>query len=191
MLAKDYVRFDEIDDVLASLDLLVLVARLVRETPSYWKWAIVAAHDALQGAMVCALNDTSGVSVLEQQSARKMLDWIDMQEGEAPKARLAGFKTLLQRCQDSSRMQGEPLTLNKAQLKDVNKLHEEFRNSFSHFIPQGWSIEKAGLPRIIGTAVDCIAELMERTQSLYKLTGNRKRRLSKNIKETRAVLARL
>ena len=141
--------------------------------------------------MVCALNDTSGVSVLEQQSARKMLDWLDTQEGEVPKERLAGFKTLLARCQESSRMDGEPLVLNKSQIKDINKLHEEFRNSFSHFTPQSWSIEKGGLPRIVGAAVDCIEELMGRTQALYKLTGNRKRRLSKNIKATRAILARL
>src|SRR4051812_15017130 len=98
---KDYVRYDEIEDVLSSLDLLAIVVQLVRKNPSYWKWVIVAAHDALQGAMICALNDTSGVSVLEQKSARKMLDWLETQEGEVPNERLAGFKTLLARCQES------------------------------------------------------------------------------------------
>ena len=35
MPAKDYVRFDEIEDVLSSLDLLAIVVQLVRKNPSY------------------------------------------------------------------------------------------------------------------------------------------------------------
>jgi hypothetical protein len=53
MPTKGYLRFDEIENVLSSLDLLALVGKLIRKKPSYWKWAIIAAHDALQGAMVC------------------------------------------------------------------------------------------------------------------------------------------
>jgi hypothetical protein len=191
MRARDYLRFDAIEDVLSSLDLLALVAGLVRKQPSYWKWMIVAAHGGLQGAMVCALNDTSGVSVLDNKSARKTLKWYDARKGTMPQGRLADFKSLLARCQDKSRMEDEPLVLTKEQLKDLRRLHEEFRNNFSHFTPMSWSIEIAGLPRIVGTAVDCIEYLMGCTQALIKLTGNRKRRLSKNIKETRALLAML
>jgi len=108
-----------------------------------------------------------------------------------PEGRLANFKTLLVRCQDKKRMQDEPLVLTTAQLKDICKLHEEFRNNFAHFIPMGWSIEKVGLPRIIGAAIDCIEDLMGCTQALQKLTENRKRRLLKSIKATRAILVGL
>ena len=52
--SKDYARFDEIEDVLASTDLMALVAPLVKKKPSCWKWMIMATHNALQGAMVCA-----------------------------------------------------------------------------------------------------------------------------------------
>ncbi len=65
-----------------------------------------------------------------------MLDSLETQEGEVPNERLAGFKTLLARCQESSCMDSEPLVLSTSQLKDINKLHEEFRNSFLHFTPQ-------------------------------------------------------
>src|SRR5258707_23251 len=106
MATKGYVRFDEIEIVLSSLDLLALVVGLVRKNPSFWKWAIIAAHDALQGAMVCAINDTSSISVLKEESARKMAKWLDTQEGKCPHVELAGFNELLKRCQDSSRMNG-------------------------------------------------------------------------------------
>ena len=37
--SKD-VRFDKIEDVLASSDLIALVAPLVKKKPSYWKWIL-------------------------------------------------------------------------------------------------------------------------------------------------------
>jgi hypothetical protein len=39
-------------------------------------------------------------------------------------------------------------------------LNDEFRNRFSHFTPTGWSIEEAGLPRIVLTAIDAAEHLM-------------------------------
>ena len=50
-----YARFDEFEDVVVSVELVALLARLLDEHPSYWKWVIIAAQSALQGAMVCAL----------------------------------------------------------------------------------------------------------------------------------------
>lgn len=104
---------------------------------------------------------------------------------------LAEFETLLAGCQDKALMGDEPLALTEEQLKDVIWLHAEFRNNFSHFTPMGWSIEVAGLPRIISIAIDLIEYLMGSTQVLFKLTGNRKRRLSKSVKEARTILASL
>jgi hypothetical protein len=34
---------------------LALLAPLIRDKQQYWKWMIIGAHSALQGAMVCAL----------------------------------------------------------------------------------------------------------------------------------------
>src|SRR5262249_3380621 len=66
-----------IEDVLSSLDLLALTVPLVKKQPSYWKWVLVASHSSLQGAMVCALRDTAGISILEKDCAREMLQWFD------------------------------------------------------------------------------------------------------------------
>lgn len=91
--SKDYVSFDEIEDVLVSVDLVALVAPLVSKIPSYWKWVIVSAHNALQGAMVCALRDSTGTSVLTEKSERQMLEWLqDRTEtrGNAPRERPQG-----------------------------------------------------------------------------------------------------
>jgi hypothetical protein len=182
-MPSKYVRFDEVEDVLSSLGLLALCAPLVREEPSYWKWAIISAHAALQGAMVCALHDR--ISVLDDKSTRAMREWFDKRTEKAPNERLAHFNTLLRRCCESK---GQPLALSQAQLKDIKLLHDHFRNSFAHFVPQSWSIEKAGLPRIVGAAVDATERLMAYPNVVHKLSGNKKRRLESYLGTIRTQL---
>ena len=181
-----YVRFDEVEDVLSSLGLLALCAPLVHKEPSYWKWAIISAHAALQGAMVCALNDTSGVSVLDDKSARETREWLDKKTTTPPNEKLAHFNTLLRRCCESKYMRDQPLS--QAQLKDIKLLHDHFRNSFTHFVPRGWSIEKIGLPRIVGAAVDVTERLMAYPNVVHKLNGNKKHRLASYLGTIRTQL---
>jgi hypothetical protein len=90
-----YIRFDEIEDVLSSVELVALIAPLVHDGPSLWKWIIIGSHSALQGAMVCAFVDSTGTSVLENKSAARMLNWLKAPRGEDPKERLADFGELL------------------------------------------------------------------------------------------------
>ena len=68
--SRDYIRFDEIEDVVVSAELVAHLAPLLDAHPSYWKWIIVAAHNAMQGAMVCALTDSTGTSVLDESAKR-------------------------------------------------------------------------------------------------------------------------
>jgi hypothetical protein len=68
------------NDVVVSAELVSHLAPLLNAHPSYWKWVVIAAHSALQGAMVCVLADSTGTSVLDE-TAKKVLDWFnaDMQ----------------------------------------------------------------------------------------------------------------
>ena len=163
----DRIYFDHVEDVLASLDLVALLAPLVDEQPQYWKWLIVGAHSALQGAMVCALADSSNTSILTLNSRRKMLQWFDADpttRGEFPKERLAEFGDLLKLALRGSQ-DCPPLALTRQQCRDIRRLHREFRNTFTHFVPMGWWIEKEGLPRIIGAALCAVKALMSRIQT--------------------------
>ena len=51
-MAGGWVRFDEYEDVLASTDLLAMVAPNLQRHPSNWKWMSLAAQNGLQGALV-------------------------------------------------------------------------------------------------------------------------------------------
>src|SRR3954447_18300368 len=183
---KEYVHFDEREDVLSSLELLAVIAPLVGQRPQLWKWTIVGAQSALQGAMVCALVDTTGTSVLKKESAAKMLDWLQGHaEGtERPKEWLEDFDKLLAKCEAQL-----GLVLEKKQRADIKRLHGYFRNSFIHFTPQGWGIEKAGLPRIVGAAVDAVETLMATDQVGVHLEEFQAKRLRSLLHDIRASLA--
>jgi len=176
-MADDYVRFDQFDDVLVSLELVAHVAPLVCEKPQHWKWMIVGAHSALQGAMVCALADTTGTSILTKKSAIEMLRWLDADQarrGPHPDERLADFGELLKRCIAKSDL----LVLTPKQRKDIRRLHDHFRNNFVHFTPQGWSIEKTGLPRIVGAAIDATEVLMRQHNVIVHMDEDQQQRLT-------------
>src|SRR5689334_16072885 len=103
--SKKYVEFDEIEDVLASVELVAQLASQVGNKPSFWKWIIIGAHSALQGAMVCAFADSTGTSVLTKKSAEEVLASLYADDGElgsSPEERLAPFDELLFRCQQGS-----------------------------------------------------------------------------------------
>jgi hypothetical protein len=55
----DCVRFDEREDVLASLGLLSLVAPRLKERPSYWKWIRSVSFKVLLNKCVSILGSIS------------------------------------------------------------------------------------------------------------------------------------
>jgi hypothetical protein len=64
-----YIRFnDEFEDVLASVELVALVAPRLCDNPSLWKWMIVGAQSALQGAMVAPGSDDEATREHQQAS---------------------------------------------------------------------------------------------------------------------------
>jgi len=114
-----------------------------------------------------------------------MLEWFETRKGNPPKERLADFGTLLSRSMKAANMEGQPLKLASGQTKDVKRLHRDFRNNFAHFVPKSWSIEKAGLPRIVRAAIEATDLLIHNERVDRQLSGNRKRRLARQLKTIR------
>jgi hypothetical protein len=123
--------------------------------------------------------------VLNKKSAREWNEWCVHKEGDPPEERLADFNVLLSRCRKNGYMQGQPLKLGSSQLSDIERLHEHFRNNFVHFVPKGWCIERGGLPRIIGAAMDALETLMQHPNVDQKITGNGKHRLTRGLADIR------
>jgi hypothetical protein len=127
-----------------------------------------------------------GARVLSEKSARAILKWHEDHQGPYPIERLADFWTLFKRfCRDNPTARDR---VTRQQVRDIHGLHRYFRNNFEHFTPKTWSIEKAGLPRIVGTAIDFIEIAMANEKVVVRLTGNMRRRLNNGLAAARAAL---
>jgi len=192
-MSEDYVRFNQYEDALASLEVVALVAPLISQRPQYWKWVIVGAHNALQGAMVCALFDRAAVlrspredNLNAAQEAKALgvpQEWVEN--------RIEDFQVLLKRCVAGNTFCA-PLELTPVQRERISKLHSEFRNSFLHFGPRhGWSIEIAMLRPMIVAALDAAEGLMRRSYVIGHLDHEQQRRLNDAITTARTYLQAL
>src|ERR1700761_5820564 len=97
MKPGEWIRFNEREDVIASTDLLALVAPTLKTRPTNWKWMILAAHSSVQGALVCAIQDSSRTNILTKQSAASTLAWLENPTGVHPLPYLDHFPILIKK----------------------------------------------------------------------------------------------
>src|SRR4051812_21138694 len=101
---KNWLRTNELEEFIGALEFSVEILPSVSSDLARWKWAVIALHNAVQGALVCAIRgaDTSGVAVLDKQSGAAMWDWLNVASRSAhhtpsPTEKLAGFLELYKR----------------------------------------------------------------------------------------------
>lgn len=190
-MLSECIEFDEREDVLASIELVALLAGKVRCNPRCWKWLLLAAHNALQGALVCALSGSDGTGALTDKSRREVLRAL-RGEADFPKREvLADLMTLLKR----ERQQNSHPNYREYALCSTARQHRDlirlcsFRNDFTHFKPAGWSIEVGGLPRIVLTAVDAASRVILRNpQAGHHLSGEQRDRIRECADQARSAL---
>lgn len=158
-----YLRVDEGEDVLGSLEHCKYCLAGITDEPSHWKWLIISLHNAVQGAMVCHLSGTAQLGALEKKSASR---WLDHLTGSrcprpAPREHLADFIELLSRLSSPDRrleLAGSIIEVTENRRRSLKKLND-LRRNFTHFTPKGWSIELSGMPKIIEDAIAIIEDI--------------------------------
>lgn len=157
----DYFEIDEFEDVVGSLRALVSVLGNEVTTPFDVKWAILSAHSALQGACVCFLTRTDGGGALTKDSEKAHLEYLDARSQEAmrnmaggipikiplpprPKRRMANLRNLASRLPDDLRFSiADDGIWPNAVVDQHLTLLCRWRDEFTHYPPQSWSIEIA------------------------------------------------
>ena len=69
-----YLRTDEREEAVRSLEWAEQQANAISEDPYQWKWVLIALHNAVQGFMVLALWNGNGLLTLRDKVAVKWLD---------------------------------------------------------------------------------------------------------------------
>ena len=144
-----YLRTDEHEEAVRSLEWAEIQARGLVGDPYLWKWVLIALHNAAQGFLVLALWDGNGLNTLQPRIAEK---WLKAYEngGPFPAEKLDHFLNLYAKVKDSNNFHtvgAGPFIPGASSDWSLERLNE-FRNTFTHFTPKGWSLELAGLPSI-------------------------------------------
>ena len=157
MTLRRYLRTDEREEAVRSLEWAELQARSVSDDPYLWKWLLISLHNAVQGFMVLSLWNGNGLLALRDKVAAK---WLDAYRngGPYPVEKLDEFLNLYAKVKNKSNFHSVgsgpfiPGPTHDASFKRLN----DFRNEFIHFTPKGWSLELQGLPKMCLDAVDLI-----------------------------------
>ena len=208
-----FVTTDERQDVLASLEHCALCLHETTRGDGAWKWVILSAHSALQGAMVCHLSGTAQLGALTASSAANWLDWHDRdrrgeidwiedapdkfgipvrrpktKQDRPPRERVADAGELFARLSSRSpRMEhgcGAILDITNQQRESFERLHA-LRNSFTHFSPRGWSIEVQLIKDALLDVLDIIALIADNCWPFRHMTDKETKRLRTTICELR------
>jgi hypothetical protein len=165
-MSNDYIHITPATLAVHAIERAALeVHAAANDKPDRWWFAITDAHQALTAALVETLVGTAGIGAYDKPLQRAWLDYYEVSRtdnsAKPPEDdRVLPFPALLDRAQDkkSRRDMGGTLVLTDSDKKDLRRLNS-FRNDLDHVKPRGWSLEKAGLPRIIGAAAEAMRQL--------------------------------
>ncbi|MES2432672.1 MAG: hypothetical protein V4586_02475 [Pseudomonadota bacterium] len=182
-MTETYFETDEYRDVLFSLRHCVMCAKAAPNDPSFWKWAIISFHNALQGALVCFLSGTQQLGSLRADDGKIWLEYQknhgDGREPGPTDRRLAPIRVLFERVTTGKQLGKKGAPIEWVKDRDFTPICFDdngfeylvsLRNSLSHFVPSGWSIEISELPAIIGNLAKLIEKIHEEGWAFRHLT---------------------
>lgn len=151
--SHEYLRTDEIRELLEALRKVSSELDVARTDNYAWKWAIIAMQNAVQNAIVVAISGTDQLGALTKKAAERWLVAYAEDRTDVSDPRLAEFLELY------DRMKLRTAFPETADVDDDIKRLVRLRNDFMHFTPKGWSIQLAGLPRIMRSTLSVIDHL--------------------------------
>lgn len=181
-----FCHFDEFEDAVLSIELAAEKFSEVQNSPTMWKWVIIATQNAVQSAMVLALTGTDGCGALYPKSQKQNREWLQNPTPERPRRGMADYNTLLARIQRAELLQGPVPLLSKEDCRNLERLNE-LRRQFAHYNPTAWGIELQYMLNIMPVAADVFEHLTEtQERPNVHLTSDQKRRIRRSLAAMRA-----
>lgn len=156
MAKEHYLKTNELNESVKALEIVAYFLPKVISENYFWKWIIIALHNAVQGFMVCALKGSNGLNVLKDNVKDKWLDAYRNNCGNYPIEILDTYLNLYKKTKGDMMVMyfiSRKFIPQGQQGWSIKKLNF-LRNKFIHFLPEGWFLEISGLPDIIN---DCIS----------------------------------
>ena len=190
MKEERWLRTDELNEAIKTLDIFDSFLDQVDTDLHYWKWCIIAMHNAMQGFMVCALRGSNGLNVLNEKNTKEWLAALD-NNTKFPKEKLDNFLNLYKKTKGNkmdlyvSSRRFKPQNQQGASIKQINAL----RNEYIHFTPKGWSLNVNGLPSVLIDCILFIEFLAFESRNIIYIDENIEQELRANINRIRKTLS--
>jgi hypothetical protein len=150
--------YEAVEAVL-SLEMVSETLPKVFDNIHYWKWVLIALHNALQGYMVLALARCGSFNILTKKSAEEQMAAETRDDDVLPERKLDHFLNLYKKIKADRLMMmyvdSQPFKPHGTQTQSVKMLNK-LRNEYIHFLPKSWVLGVHGLPRVAGDCIDII-----------------------------------
>ncbi len=153
---EGYIEFDRFIDLETSLEQLLAQIQVEPMTATSWKWALISAHAALQGAVCIALRGSAGFDTWKPKHLKKWLTAYD-NGANLPDPQLDYFMELFDRLFGSESGIDRDL---------INWLNQS-RNGLVHFNTDSYSICRASIVNAINEAVIATMAAPTRSKGLF------------------------
>jgi hypothetical protein len=187
-----YLRTDEREEMVRSLEWAELTARGVHADPYLWKWVLTALHNAVQGVMVLTLWQGNGLLTMSPKAAAR---WLAAHQSgsDYPDDKLDRFLNLYQKVKDPANfpyLQAVVFPAAKHHDYGLTTLNS-LRNDFTHFTPKGWALQLAGLPAICASSLELVEFFAVQTQGVFWHKASHRGRVQRASRRLRRVLLSL
>lgn len=179
---------DEAEDVVASLKILRDCIQRVQIDAHYWKWIVLSAHSAVQGAIVCHLSGSMQIGALTKTSATNVVNSLEAGFERARKEeRMASPREMFRRLSDQAErleMAGEVFDCSAEET--FFGLICDLRDEFTHFTPKHWVLGLSALPMMIEILVRFIERVAQMGWAFRHINVEDVLTLTAQIEETAA-----
>ena len=188
LMKEIWFRTDEIEDLITSMSMFAESCSRIIKDETFWKWAIISLHNALQATMVVYLRGSNDLRITRKKDAEA---WMKAHEtGDTyPETKMDNFLNLYGKLTKEQR-DGYKFGSSNQQDASVTNLNY-FRNEFIHFMSMGLSINVYGMPAVCKDCLDIIDELKEHFLCIRWIDDDQKNRFDEQLKQARENMGKI
>ena len=135
---EEFLQIDEESEAINAIEMVAFFSNSVSEDPYYWKWLIIALHNALQNFMVLTLFSINPIPILRNDHSKKFIkNHYETKKIKNYNYKLDTLEDLYLKIKNEAKEYN--LSTNYFKPKDTDdwsvKTLNQYRNEFMHFIP--------------------------------------------------------
>ncbi len=181
--------FFRISEMSEPYNAIIMTKEFLEQTEHnmyYYKWAIIAAHNALQGFFVLALKGTSNLPILKWHKKYRGKSSFEILSDSDQK--LCSFLNLLDKFNNSEYVQGIPIIAIENITNALNDLNY-LRNTFVHFLPHFHSIEIQHIMNVLKTAMKEISLIFDKCNDFTRYYSDYQfREIKRTLEDCESIL---